>query len=92
MVIKLLAAGIIVFGGMYNLARGETETVAGGFEGTGTDTTQIILSFYNGLWAYDGWYVLVVFVTYRFDYLPNKSTSYICFVVSNDNDIGKLYP
>lgn len=55
MVIKLLAAGIITIGGLYNLGKGNTETLASGFEGTGKDISLLVLSFYNGLWAYDGW-------------------------------------
>ncbi|XP_063441810.1 b(0,+)-type amino acid transporter 1-like isoform X1 [Mytilus trossulus] len=55
MVVKLLAAAIIVGGGFYSLSQGNTETIASGFEGTGTETSIIVLSFYNGLWAYDGW-------------------------------------
>ena len=54
-VVKLVAAGIIMAGGFYSLAEGNTETLESGFEDTGTDTSLLVLSFYNGLWAYDGW-------------------------------------
>ncbi|VDI18069.1 solute carrier family 7 (L-type amino acid transporter), member 9 [Mytilus galloprovincialis] len=55
MAVKLVAAVIIVAGGCYSLSQGDTETLASGFEGTSTDTAMLVLSFYNGLWAYDGW-------------------------------------
>uniref|UniRef100_A0A4W4GIU2 B(0,+)-type amino acid transporter 1 n=1 Tax=Electrophorus electricus TaxID=8005 RepID=A0A4W4GIU2_ELEEL len=53
-VAKLLIIVIIVISGMVLLAQGNTQNFANAFEGT-TSFGAIGLSFYNGLWAYDGW-------------------------------------
>ncbi|CAG2215163.1 BAT1 [Mytilus edulis] len=68
MAVKLVAAVIIVAGGCYSLSQGDTETLASGFEGTSTDTAMLVLSFYNGLWAYDGW---LSYVAARDGHLPS---------------------
>ena len=35
---------------------GNTQYLAEGFEDTRQDPSLIAIAFYNGLWAYDGWY------------------------------------
>ncbi|XP_063389290.1 large neutral amino acids transporter small subunit 1 [Cydia fagiglandana] len=50
---KLLALFIIIGGGIYQLCRGQTQHFT--FEGTSSDVTSIFLSFYSGLFAYNGW-------------------------------------
>uniref|UniRef100_A0A182Q897 b(0,+)-type amino acid transporter 1 n=1 Tax=Anopheles farauti TaxID=69004 RepID=A0A182Q897_9DIPT len=52
---KVFACLVVIFGGIYQLAIGNTENLAGGFSGTNTSPGHIALAFYNGLWAYDGW-------------------------------------
>uniref|UniRef100_A0A182PHN1 b(0,+)-type amino acid transporter 1 n=1 Tax=Anopheles epiroticus TaxID=199890 RepID=A0A182PHN1_9DIPT len=52
---KVFACLVVIFGGVYQLAIGNTENLAGGFQGTNTSPGHIALAFYNGLWAYDGW-------------------------------------
>ncbi|XP_058125741.1 b(0,+)-type amino acid transporter 1-like [Anopheles ziemanni] len=52
---KVFACLVVIFGGIYQLAIGNTENLAGGFEGTHSSPGYIALAFYNGLWAYDGW-------------------------------------
>ncbi|XP_050074527.1 b(0,+)-type amino acid transporter 1-like [Anopheles maculipalpis] len=52
---KVFACLVVIFGGIYQLAIGNTENLAGGFQGTNTSPGHIALAFYNGLWAYDGW-------------------------------------
>lgn len=52
---KVFASFIVIFGGIYKIALGETENLSSGFEGTTTRPGAIALAFYNGLWAYDGW-------------------------------------
>ncbi|XP_063439298.1 b(0,+)-type amino acid transporter 1-like isoform X2 [Mytilus trossulus] len=54
-VTKLIAIVIIVAGGAVMIARGETEYLESGFEGSQTSPSIIALAFYDGLWAYDGW-------------------------------------
>ncbi|XP_023935482.1 large neutral amino acids transporter small subunit 1 [Bicyclus anynana] len=50
---KLLALFIIIAAGIYQLCRGKVEHFS--FEGTTNDVTSIALSFYSGLFAYNGW-------------------------------------
>ncbi|CAH0697017.1 unnamed protein product [Spodoptera exigua] len=50
---KLLALFIIIAAGIYQLCRGEVQHFT--FEGTTNDVTSIALSFYSGLFAYNGW-------------------------------------
>ncbi|CAH0721296.1 unnamed protein product, partial [Brenthis ino] len=50
---KLLALFIIIAAGIYQLCRGKVEHFT--FEGTTSDVTSIALSFYSGLFAYNGW-------------------------------------
>ncbi|CAC5409172.1 SLC7A9 [Mytilus coruscus] len=52
---KLIAIVVIVVGGAVMIARGETEYLQSGFEGSQTSPSIIALAFYDGLWAYDGW-------------------------------------
>jgi len=50
---KLLALFIIIATGIFQLANGKTENFT--FHETETDVTKIALSFYSGLFAYNGW-------------------------------------
>ncbi|XP_043199529.1 Y+L amino acid transporter 2-like isoform X2 [Amphibalanus amphitrite] len=50
---KLLALVIIIITGIYMLALGETANFT--WDNTQTDVTKIALSFYSGLFAYNGW-------------------------------------
>ncbi|XP_011305349.1 large neutral amino acids transporter small subunit 1 isoform X2 [Fopius arisanus] len=50
---KLLALFVIIVAGGYQLSRGRVEHFT--FEGTNTEVTSIALSFYSGLFAYNGW-------------------------------------
>merc|ERR1712012_1267804 len=50
---KLLALFIIIGTGIVQLGRGKTENFT--WEDTETDITKIALSFYSGLFAYNGW-------------------------------------
>ncbi|XP_050535992.1 large neutral amino acids transporter small subunit 2 [Daktulosphaira vitifoliae] len=50
---KLLALMVIITTGVYQLATGHTEYFT--FEKTETKVTSIALSFYSGLFAYNGW-------------------------------------
>ncbi|XP_012259907.2 Y+L amino acid transporter 2 [Athalia rosae] len=50
---KLLALFIIIIAGFWQLCNGHTEYFT--FEGTKTEVTSIALSFYSGLFAYNGW-------------------------------------
>jgi len=54
-VCKVFACLIVIFGGIYELAKGNTKNLSSGFEGTNFKFGQIALAFYNGLWSYDGW-------------------------------------
>ena len=57
--LKLISASKTDYKCIINIFQGNTETLESGFEDTGTDTSLLVLSFYNGLWAYDGWWVFV---------------------------------
>ncbi|XP_057340877.1 large neutral amino acids transporter small subunit 1 isoform X1 [Microplitis mediator] len=50
---KLLALLVIISAGAYQLCKGHTEHF--NFDGTKTEVTSIALSFYSGLFAYNGW-------------------------------------
>lgn len=52
-VAKLLALAVIIITGFVQLCRGETQYFT--FANTETDISQIALSFYSGLFAYNGW-------------------------------------
>lgn len=52
---KLLALLIIIATGIFLIAKGETEYLATGFEGTNSDVGKISLAVYSGLFAYAGW-------------------------------------
>ncbi|ODM90871.1 b(0,+)-type amino acid transporter 1 [Orchesella cincta] len=52
---KLIAIGIVCLGGLYKFASGHSATPDFGFTGTETSLGVLALSFYSGLWAYDGW-------------------------------------
>ncbi|KAA0192525.1 hypothetical protein HAZT_HAZT009698, partial [Hyalella azteca] len=52
---KLLAILVIVAGGIYKLAQGNTQYLATGFTGTTNRIGDVATAFYSGLWAYDGW-------------------------------------
>ncbi|XP_055382611.1 b(0,+)-type amino acid transporter 1-like [Condylostylus longicornis] len=52
---KVIACFIVIGGGIYELAIGNTKNLSSGFEGTTSNPGFIALAFYNGLWAYDGW-------------------------------------
>ncbi|XP_055385096.1 Y+L amino acid transporter 2 isoform X2 [Condylostylus longicornis] len=50
---KLLALFIIIGTGLYELARGKTQYFT--FENSNAEVTSLALSFYSGLFAYNGW-------------------------------------
>lgn len=50
---KLLALVIIIATGVYQLSQGRTEYFT--FQGSDWDVSKIALSFYSGLFAYNGW-------------------------------------
>ncbi|XP_064598981.1 b(0,+)-type amino acid transporter 1-like [Liolophura sinensis] len=52
---KLACIGVITIGGFVMLGLGNTEYISEGFEDTVETPSLIAMSFYNGLWAYDGW-------------------------------------
>lgn len=52
---KVFASLIVIGGGIYQLAIGNTKNLSSGFNGTTKNPGHIALAFYNGLWAYDGW-------------------------------------
>ena len=54
-VAKLAALAIIIGGGVYYLALGETQNLEDGFAGSTTNFGDIAQAFYGGIWAYDGW-------------------------------------
>ncbi|XP_073950791.1 b(0,+)-type amino acid transporter 1-like isoform X2 [Choristoneura fumiferana] len=54
-VCKVLACLIVIGGGIYEMARGNTDNLSKGFEGSSTNPGSIALALYSGLWAYDGW-------------------------------------
>ena len=50
---KLSALAVIILTGIYQLTQGKVENFS--WDGTETDNTKIALSFYSGLFAYNGW-------------------------------------
>ncbi|KAH9502677.1 b(0,+)-type amino acid transporter 1 [Bulinus truncatus] len=54
-VAKVAALLVIIIGGIYRMAIGHTEVVSTGFDESTSDPSTIALSFYDALWAYDGW-------------------------------------
>nr|XP_034833843.1 b(0,+)-type amino acid transporter 1-like isoform X2 [Maniola hyperantus] len=54
-VCKVFACLVVIGGGIYEIARGNTENLNKGFEGSTTSPGGIALALYSGLWAYDGW-------------------------------------
>jgi L-type amino acid transporter 9 len=57
---KVFACLIVIFGGIYELVKGNTSNLSKGFEGTKYSPKSIALAFYSGLWAYDGWSAVTV--------------------------------
>ena len=53
--IKMLIVFAIAIGGFVMIAEGKTENLNNAFVGTTTSVTAFALSFYFGLWPYDGW-------------------------------------
>lgn len=54
-VCKVFACLVVIGGGIYEIARGNTFHLSKGFEGSTTSPGGIALALYSGLWAYDGW-------------------------------------
>lgn len=52
---KVLACLVVIGGGVYQLAIGNTENLRKGFDGSNWNAGSIALALYSGLWAYDGW-------------------------------------
>lgn len=52
---KLIAILIIVVGGIISIAKGNTQYLNKGFEGSTQSFGDVATAFYSGLWAYDGW-------------------------------------
>ncbi|XP_014354855.2 b(0,+)-type amino acid transporter 1 [Papilio machaon] len=52
---KVFACLIVIGGGIYEIAKGNTYNLSKGFEGSTTSPGGIALALYSGLWAYDGW-------------------------------------
>lgn len=65
-----------------NILTGHTEHFT--FENTETDVTKIALSFYSGLFAYNGWYVFI----FRFQelFFPLKSNLFLNSILSSRSD------
>ncbi|XP_063713395.1 b(0,+)-type amino acid transporter 1-like [Symsagittifera roscoffensis] len=55
MVAKILAIIFIVILGLIKIIKGNTATLASGFEGSETNVFHLSLAFYQGLFSYDGW-------------------------------------
>lgn len=55
-VLKLLACLVVIGGGIYEVSLGNyvnlTENI---FKGTTVSAGNVVLAFYNGMWAYGGW-------------------------------------
>ncbi|CAB3248590.1 unnamed protein product [Arctia plantaginis] len=54
-VCKVFACLVVIGGGIYEIARGNTGNLDKGFEGSNWNPGSIALALYSGLWAYDGW-------------------------------------
>lgn len=52
---KLVAVFIVIVGGGWKLAEGNTQHLRDPFDGTYYNFGSIATAFYTGLWAYDGW-------------------------------------
>lgn len=52
---KLLAIGLVVVIGLYNIATGHTKNFENLFNGTSSNPGKLAHAFYSGLWAFDGW-------------------------------------
>uniref|UniRef100_A0A3B5B0D1 Cystine/glutamate transporter n=1 Tax=Stegastes partitus TaxID=144197 RepID=A0A3B5B0D1_9TELE len=63
---KLLAIGIIIVPGMYQLFKGETRNFENAFELSNVKLSGMPLAFYSGMYAYAGWFYLN-FVTEEID-------------------------
>lgn len=63
---KLLAIGIIIVPGMYQLFKGETGNFENAFELSNVKLSGMPLAFYSGMYAYAGWFYLN-FVTEEVD-------------------------
>ncbi|XP_063053983.1 b(0,+)-type amino acid transporter 1 [Engraulis encrasicolus] len=55
MAAKVVGLAIIVIGGVWQLAGGNTVNLENSFEGTYWSVNSIGLAFYQCLWSYDGW-------------------------------------
>lgn len=55
---KLVALAIIIIGGFVKLGQGGTKELDSGFGGSSQSPKTIALSFYDAMWAYDGWNTL----------------------------------
>ncbi|XP_028816667.1 cystine/glutamate transporter isoform X1 [Denticeps clupeoides] len=55
---KLLAVGIIIVPGLYQLFKGETKNFQNAFELQSVDLAGFPLAFYSGMYAYAGWFYL----------------------------------
>ncbi|GBP22856.1 b(0,+)-type amino acid transporter 1 [Eumeta japonica] len=53
--LAVLACLIVIGGGIYEIAKGNTEHLSKGFEGSTKSPGGVALALYSGLWAYDGW-------------------------------------
>lgn len=57
-VLKLLACLVVIGGGVYEICIGNyTNLTENLFKGTTVSPGNIVLAFYNGMWAYGGWCV-----------------------------------
>lgn len=79
---KLLALFIIIATGIVQLGRGKVENFT--WENTETDVTKIALSFYSGLFAYNGWNYLNFVIEELQDPVKNlpKAISISCILVT----------
>ncbi|XP_052817822.1 b(0,+)-type amino acid transporter 1-like [Mya arenaria] len=55
---KLVAIAIIIIGGFVKLGQDGTTHLRDGFKGSTNSPSKIALSFYDAMWAYDGWNTL----------------------------------
>lgn len=55
---KVIAILIIIIGGFVHLAKGGSQEFQDSFSGTSNSPSDIALSFYSAMWAYDGWNTL----------------------------------
>ncbi|CAG4984116.1 unnamed protein product [Colias eurytheme] len=54
-VCKIFACLVVIGGGIYVIAKGNTDHLEKGFEGSQISAGGLSLALYSGLWAYDGW-------------------------------------